>query len=305
MRKEQLKNFIEVVDCGSINKAAEKLYISQPNLSRSIHSLEEEMGKELLVRSNRGVVITPTGKLLYYYARSILDQFQVLERLKNLNDEVIHSSLSVSVDSLFLKDDLILEFYKHVKSAETEIHIIETTAESVLDNVSQGKSEIGITLLNDYQLSVFQKIAEIKEVSMTILGKGPLYVHVNENHPLASKDIINASELTEYPYLHLPHDFFSNLNNSLTIGQTPLTEFHKKIIMSNYHAMINMINHTDAFMLGHKWQIEELKYSHIKSLSFEQCDIQRNFVIVKRKREITSNTANIFLDIIYQTYQDM
>lgn len=78
MKKEQLRNFIEVVDCGSINKAAEKLYISQPNLSRSIHALEEEMGKELLIRTNRGVSLTPTGQLLYYYARSILNQFQVL-----------------------------------------------------------------------------------------------------------------------------------------------------------------------------------------------------------------------------------
>lgn len=41
MKKDQLKNFVEVADCGSINKAAEKLYISQPSLSRSIHALED------------------------------------------------------------------------------------------------------------------------------------------------------------------------------------------------------------------------------------------------------------------------
>ena len=64
MRKEQLFQFIEVVDCGSINKAAEKLYISQPNLSRSIHALEEDMGKALIIRNNRGVTLTPTGKML-------------------------------------------------------------------------------------------------------------------------------------------------------------------------------------------------------------------------------------------------
>ena len=123
MRKEQLRNFIEVADCGSINKAAEKLYISQPNLSRSIHALEEEMGKSLLERNNRGVVLTQTGKLLYYYARSILNQYQVLERLKSLENEVVYSKLSISVDSIFLKDDFILQFYKHIQSADTEIHL--------------------------------------------------------------------------------------------------------------------------------------------------------------------------------------
>ncbi|WP_050636888.1 LysR family transcriptional regulator [Candidatus Stoquefichus sp. SB1] len=305
MKKEQLRNFIEVVDCGSINKAAEKLYISQPNLSRSIHALEEEMGKELLIRTNRGVSLTPTGQLLYYYARSILNQFQVLERLKNLSEEVIHRKLSVSVDSIFLKDDFILEFYKYMDSADTEIHLIETTAEEVLDNVSNIKSELGITILNNYQLNIFKKMAETKEVSVYILGEGPLYVHVNEKHPLASKELVNASELCPYPYIHLPNDFFSNLNLSLTIDKTPLSSFQKTITMSNYHAMINMINHTDAFMLGNKWQIEELKYSHIKSIPFERCNIQKNFVIIKRKREILSDAGVTFLNMVKNTYENM
>ena len=46
------------------------------------------MGKELVIRSNRGVTLTPTGRLLYYYGRSILEQFQVLEKLKNLSERI-------------------------------------------------------------------------------------------------------------------------------------------------------------------------------------------------------------------------
>ncbi len=148
-------------------------------------------------------------------------------------------------------------------------------------------------------------MAETKEVSVYILGEGPLYVHVNEKHPLASKELVNASELCPYPYIHLPNDFFSNLNLSLTIDKTPLSSFQKTITMSNYHAMINMINHTDAFMLGNKWQIEELKYSHIKSIPFERCNIQKNFVIIKRKREILSDAGVTFLNMVKNTYENM
>ncbi len=305
MRKEQLRNFIEVADCGSINKAAEKLYISQPNLSRSIHALEEEMGKSLLERNNRGVVLTQTGKLLYYYARSILNQYQVLERLKSLENEVVYSKLSISVDSIFLKDDFILQFYKHIQSADTEIHIIETTAEEVLENVSTGKSEMGITLLNDYQLPVFQKMAELRELTVHVLGTGPLYVHINENHPLAQNDMIEASSLCDYPYIHLPEDFFSNINQSLTIDKITLSSLKKTITMSNYHAIINMVNHTEAFLFGNKWQIEELQHSHIKSLLLKDCHIQKSFVIIKRRREILSKAGEIFLDIINESYQNM
>lgn len=90
------------------------------------------MGKELIIRSNHGVTLTPTGRLMYYYAQSILSQFQVLERLKDVSEEKLYSKLTVSVDSVFLRDDLILQFYKHMKSATTEIHMVETTAEQVL-----------------------------------------------------------------------------------------------------------------------------------------------------------------------------
>lgn len=302
MRKEQLFQFIEVVDCGSINKAAEKLYISQPNLSRSIHALEEDMGKALIIRKNRGVTLTPTGKMLYYYARSILNQFQVLERLKELDAEQIYSQLSISVDSLFLKDDMILNFYKRISSAETEIKFLETTAEEVLQNVIDMKSEIGITILNNYQLSIFKKMAEVKDIEVQILGSGPLYVHISENNPLAHKEIVNIKEFFEYPRIHLPYDFFSNLNLSLSIDGFALSEFKRSIIMSNYHAIINMINHADALMLGNKWQVEELKYSHIKSIEIENSGITMNFVIIKRKRDTISNAGQVFLDILHENY---
>lgn len=306
MKNEQLRNFIKVVDCGSINKAAEQLYISQPSLSRSIHSLEEEMGKELVVRSNRGVTLTPVGRLLYYYGRSILEQFEVIEKIKNLSEETIYSKLAVSVDSIFLRDDLILQFYNRIKSADTEIKIIETTAEEVLNNVSDMTSEIGIVILNDYQLTVFKKMTELKDIDMTILGTGPLYVHISEKSPLAKDDYIDARELINNTYIHLPFDFFSNLNYSLTIGDnTQLSSFHKTITMSNYHAVINIINHTEAFMLGNKWQVEELKYSRIKSMQFKNCNIKKSFVIIKRKREILSDAGKIFLDIINENYADM
>ena len=305
MKKEQLRYFVEVVDSGSINKAAEVLYVSQPSLSRSIHALEQEMGKELVTRSNHGVALTPTGRLMYYYARSILAQFQVLERLKDIEEEIIYSKLSVSVDSIFLRDDLILQFYNRIQSAETEIHFIETTAEEVLNNVSNLKSEIGIVILNDYQLTVFRKMTELKDVEMEILGTGPLYLHINERDELAKEDIIDAHELLQRPHIHLPSDFFSNLNHSLSIDGVQLTSFKKSITMSNYHAIINMVNHTNAFMLGHKWQVEELKYSHIKSMTFKNCDIQKSFVWIKRKREELSQAGQIFMDIIRDNYLDM
>ncbi len=302
MRNEQLRNFVAVIDCGSINKAAEKLYISQPNLSRSIRALEEEMGKPLLIRNNRGVTLTGTGKIIYYYARSILSQYDVIEQLKTIKEEKVYSQLSVSIASIFLQDDIILKYYDQVQSAQTHTHLYETTTEDVITNVSSGKSEFGITILNENQLTVLKKMADLRELEIQVLDHGPMYIHVSSDHPLAQKEEIEMKDLLDYTRMLLPYDFFSNLNNSLAVDDIPLSQFTKTITMSNYHNMLNMLIHTNAFLFGNKWQVKELTKKNITSRILKRAPMEEYFVILKRSREEFSQSASLFLDIVKLAY---
>ena len=65
MQFEQLEYFIEVVKAGSINAASKKVYISQQNLNKSLHSLENELGFDILNRTHRGVSLTEEGKVFW------------------------------------------------------------------------------------------------------------------------------------------------------------------------------------------------------------------------------------------------
>lgn len=302
MKKEQLQQFLEIVEAGSINKASEKLYITQPSLSRSIKSLEEEIGKQLLERTAHGIKLTSTGKIFYNYAHGIVSQFNMLEKLKDYDNDLVYTQLLVSVDSIFLKDDLIYRFYQSIKSFETEIHLNETTAEEVINNVANGTSEIGIAVINDYQYKVYKKMAEIKDIDLEVLGDGPLYIHVHENSTLAKHNEVSAQELLNHIYIHLPYDFMSNLNRTLSVEGVRLNDLNKTITMSNYHAMYKMLQNTDSFILGHKWQIEELKSAHVKTISIKNNTIIKKFVILKRHKEQMSPAAEIFLNLIKETY---
>ena len=73
MEIRELNYFIAVAECGSISKAAQKLFITQPNLSRQLQKLEAELGQKLLMRSNKSTELSDAGKLLYKRAKEITE----------------------------------------------------------------------------------------------------------------------------------------------------------------------------------------------------------------------------------------
>lgn len=79
MNMKQLEYFIKIAECGSISRAAQELYVSQPSLTKAIGGLEEEFHVQLLLRKPRGVELTIEGKSFLHYARSIVTAANALE----------------------------------------------------------------------------------------------------------------------------------------------------------------------------------------------------------------------------------
>ena len=73
MNSDQLRQFKVIAECGSITKAAEKLYITQPALSMALGKLEEELARPLFIREGRSLRITKDGEMLLHYANIVID----------------------------------------------------------------------------------------------------------------------------------------------------------------------------------------------------------------------------------------
>ena len=93
---KHLECFIKVAQLGSINKAAQALFISQPHLGKIIHDLENEMGYLLLNRSNQGVTLTPEGEEFLKHAARVLEEMNCLRRPSIKNAEFNHLSVSMT-----------------------------------------------------------------------------------------------------------------------------------------------------------------------------------------------------------------
>lgn len=80
MTLQQLRYALTIAGCGSMNEAAKRLFLSQPSLSETVKELEQEIGLQIFMRSNRGIIITPEGEEFLGYARQVIDSTESLRR---------------------------------------------------------------------------------------------------------------------------------------------------------------------------------------------------------------------------------
>lgn len=105
MNMQDWNMLIELYNSKSITKASERLFISQPALTRRLHQIEEELSATILLRSARGISFTPQGERLIEYCRSMLKQYHQLKTSMSSSTDLagtIRISASVSQTQFFL-----------------------------------------------------------------------------------------------------------------------------------------------------------------------------------------------------------
>ena len=110
-----LKYAVEVARCGSINQAAEALYINQPNLSRAIKELENSLGITIFDRTAKGMFVTPEGEEFLGYAKKILSQIDEVESIYKAGVP-IKQRFSISVPRASYISEAFAQFSKSLKS---------------------------------------------------------------------------------------------------------------------------------------------------------------------------------------------
>jgi DNA-binding transcriptional LysR family regulator len=153
MTLQQLKYFIEAVNCGSMNEAAKRLYIAQPSLSNAIKELEAEIGADLLTRGAKGVGLTTDGAEFLSYARQVSEQMGLLEERYH-NKKPPKRLCSISTQHYAFAVNAFVNMVKKCGAPEYEFTLRETRTAEIIEDVKSLRSEIGILYLNAFNESV-------------------------------------------------------------------------------------------------------------------------------------------------------
>ena len=164
---ELYKVFYEVANSGSISKGAEKLRISQPAVTQSIKTLEDELGGKLFIRTPKGVILTNEGNELYTYVKEGMNYFingtNKFMSLKNLNSGILNIGASTTISEHFLMPYLgkFHELYPNV-----DINITNNLTDSLIKDLRNGNVDIVImaipkTNIKDLEINVITDLHDI------------------------------------------------------------------------------------------------------------------------------------------------
>ena len=191
-----LKYAVEVAACGSINKAAEKLYIGQPNLSRAIKELESSLGVTIFGRSSKGMEITPDGEIFLGYAKSILKQVDAVEGLFKSGRSALRFSLAAPAASYI--GEAFASFVGLMKQdGEARIRYRECGETDAVRRVLQDDFRLGIIRYPAAHDRYYKSLLEDKRLDYELICEFRYLLIFSKNSPLAGKERIYTSDLRE------------------------------------------------------------------------------------------------------------
>ena len=168
MTLQQFHYVLVIAEAGSLNRAAEQLYLSQPSLTSAVRELEKELGIVLFNRSGRGVTPTQDGAEFLLYARQLYHQYESLMD-KYSGGKNIKRKFGVSTQHYSFAVKAFVELVKRFDTSQYEFAIRETKTRDVISDVATLKSEIGILYLSDFNRAVLMKLLRMQGVK-TVYG---------------------------------------------------------------------------------------------------------------------------------------
>ena len=266
MTLTQLKYAIEVANSGSINKAAGKLFITQPSLSSAIAELEDEIGIKLFSRNNRGIFLTPEGNEFVGYARQVVEQFSLIESKYILNQNT-KKKFSVSMQHYTFAVSAFVNLVKQFGMEEYEFAVHETKTYDVINDVKTFKSEIGVLYLNEFNKNILTKLFNESGLVFTPLMECSIYVYLYTGHPLANNKKIKMEELMDYPCL----SFDQGEYNSFYFAEEVLStyEYHKLIKANDRATLLNLMVGLNGYTLCSGIICEELNGEGYKAVKLD------------------------------------
>lgn len=243
-----LKYAIMVAETGSISKAAEKLYVAQPNVSRAIKELESDLNITIFERNSKGMIVTPEGEQLIHYAKRILRQIDDMEKIFKYQKK--KNVFSISVPRASYISDAFVEFSKCLNNIDNaEVYYKETNAYRVINNVINEEYNLGILRYYINHDRYFKDIIEKKELKCELINQFKYVLIFNKNGALAENKEIHYSDLKDFIEIAHGDPYVPSLSTNELVKTELSEEVSRRIFVFERASQFELLaNNEETFM---------------------------------------------------------
>ena len=294
MELRVLEYFLAVAREQNITAAAESLHISQPALSTQLKHMEDELGKQLLIRGVKGsrkVILTEEGMILRKRAEEILSLVKRTENEITQSDETIAGNVFIGTgETEIVRLFAIVAKKLQIKYPDIQYHISSGNAEHVLEYLDKGLIDFGL---------LFTEIDPQKYEAIPVSIKDTWGVLMRQDSPLAEKETICPEDLWDKPLI-----VSQQKGDNAYLGrwlQRKESELH---IVATYNLLFNASLLVDEG-LGYALCYDKLINTQGSNLCFRPLSPQLEApgFIVWKKYQVFSKAANIFLQYLQKTLE--
>ena len=310
---QSLRYIVQVSAIGSINKAAEVLFISQPSLSRAIQEVENQTGIVIFTRTSKGVITTHEGQVFIEKARKILSEYDELENLYSVNDNVSKDeiSLAIGIERHYPMIFTAMQFYNHeCKHTEKYVNLIlrEGNREELVNLVAGGVLSMGNVHFMSDDHDAF--LAELESLSLdyTLLSECPVCAQVAADHPLANEESVTLEMLRPYPRVAFLDEDFTGINYASDMIQYDKKNIRKRIVLQERGTHREILTNTWGYSLGSYYDIDYNTDPEIKLPSVIKCipirDVAEEFntVLIYKKGHSFNKYESEFIKLLFNLY---
>ncbi|WP_455216795.1 LysR family transcriptional regulator [Kaarinaea lacus] len=282
-----LRTFITAAELESFSHAADRLYLTQPAVSKRVAALEEELGALLFDRIGRRVTLTEAGKELLPRARAILNDIEDSRRLISNFSGAVAGRLSIGTShhiGLHRLPPVLRSYSKQFPDVELDLHFMDS--EAACRAVLAGDLELGIVTLPPNP---------IDDLETEIIWPDPLSIVVNREHPLAShhNKKIDLQALLDIPSILPAHGTYTRELLEQVFADSGLVLYAS--MTTNYLETIKMM-----VSVGLGWSIlpRSMLNQELVALKVKGVSISRQLGIVNHRKHTNSNAARALMETL-------
>ena len=286
MNFRQLEIFVRVVEEKSFTKAAKKLYVSQPALSKSIRALEEDVEKVLFERSAYGLELTEDGKTVYKYAKDAIEYYNnriaemraVLSPKKN----ILRIGIPPSAGTIYFSREVYQFGTGH---PQFDIQVTDISSRNALTMVMSDVLDLGVVLLPFEDSAVEVKCVYSSEAALVVPA----------GHPFAQREQVAFKELEGLPFLSVNEEYqFYDLvlSKFREAGITPNVAFSS----AQWDTLLFMTSENVGYTILEKSLVERMNAGNLKAVHLTEPEFTWKLGLISKKGKALPPAAQSFWD---------